>query len=112
MGKTMTKPAVKEQPNAPPAPDDEKPVERVGTWEEIQQHAELFAGKKVRVSVVPERGHRIRLEELTALPDDLSLAGAFKGKLGEFDSGLSDLSERTGERFTALMIEKHRKGHL
>lgn len=112
MGKTMSKAPRKPKPGEPARPEVEMPLEFFGTWEEIQKHTYELAGKTVHVTVLPEHGRILSVEDLAPLPDSISLAGAFSGRLGEFCLGQPELSTRTGERFAKLIAEKYSEEHL
>jgi hypothetical protein len=80
-----------------------------GTWEEIAQHADRLAGKRLRVEVL-ENGHEAAIE------GGETLAEALSGLIGVIDSshrlgGVSHLSEDE-HSFSEDLEQKRREGFL
>ena len=71
-----------------------------GTWEEILRHAPELAGRRVRLTVLsnenlkPQNGN--------------TLDQVLKGRVGRVQFQPSNLSIRTKEAFSDLLIEKYR----
>lgn len=111
MGKTLTKAPETAEASTETAvePEGETPIELVGTWEEIQERADELADKILRVTVLPERGRILRVEDLPRLPDDISAAGAFKRVSSGLKLGPSNLAARHKGVFGDIVEEKHRR---
>lgn len=109
MTETLTRASEFTGSEEPRQRQDAEPGVFIGTWEEIQTHAEQLRGRRVRVTVLPEQGAQAGAGTPVPLPEEESLAGAFKGRLGEFNFEPPDLSVRTGKRFAEMMAEEYRK---
>ncbi|MFM6058546.1 MAG: hypothetical protein ACKPBT_10245 [Microcystis aeruginosa] len=69
-----------------------------GTWEEILQHSAELAGQRVRLTILPDKSTNSSTTE--------TLDQKLKGRVGRVHFQPSDLSERVGEAFTALLEAK------
>jgi hypothetical protein len=73
-----------------------------GSWEELSARADEFKDRKDLILIVPG--------EARANPgvteDGMSLAEALKGRTGLVSFEPADLSEETGKKFAALLLEK------
>ena len=84
----------------------EKPIE--GTWEELQERLQTFP-KEQRFQLVPLPP----VQEATGpSQEEPSLAEQFAGRVGHFHFGNANLSQKSGQKFAALMAEKKRNGRL
>ncbi len=78
-----------------------------GTAEEIaEQLRDSKLTGRYRAILVPEDGAELNGNEETGE----TLLERLKGRVGRFDFGGVNLSEDTGQKFTELLAEKHRKG--
>lgn len=69
-----------------------------GTWEEILEHNAELAGQRVRLTILPDKSANSSAIE--------TLDQKLKGRVGRVHFQPSDLSERVGEAFTALLDVK------
>ncbi|MGK7927287.1 MAG: hypothetical protein AB4290_18925 [Spirulina sp.] len=70
-----------------------------GTWEEILARASELTGKRVRLTILEE--------ESRDRPPTQSLAQLLQGRVGRVSFQPPNLSERTSETFTDLLVEKY-----
>jgi 2-oxo-4-hydroxy-4-carboxy--5-ureidoimidazoline (OHCU) decarboxylase len=70
-----------------------------GTWEEILRHAPELAGQRVRLTVLPD--------ESSNHQNEVTLDQALKDRVGRVQFQPSNLSTRTKEAFTDLLVEKY-----
>jgi hypothetical protein len=71
-----------------------------GTWEEILLYASELAGRRVKLTVLPNKN--LSSQSTTTLDQVL------KDRVGRVYFQPSNLSERTGEAFAELLVEKHK----
>ncbi|NJO41699.1 MAG: hypothetical protein HC865_13970 [Cyanobacteria bacterium RU_5_0] len=71
-----------------------------GTWEEILRHAPELVGRRVRLTVLSNESSKPQ--------NGATLAQALKGRVGRVQFQPSNLSTRTNEAFTDLLVEKYR----
>jgi hypothetical protein len=81
-----------------------------GTWEEVEVHAAELRGRRVRLTVLPDDHAKEPANGET--PARTEVPEAFAGLIGGFHFGGANLSENTGEKFTDLLVEKHKEGQL
>ena len=81
-----------------------------GTWEEVAVHAAELRGRRVRLTVLPDDDEKGTTSgEISAQPE---IPEAFAGLIGGFHFGDANLSENTGEKFTDLLVRKHKEDRL
>lgn len=78
-----------------------------GTWEEVTGRAAELRGRRVRVTVLPDDEKEAMNGAARAQPE---IPEAFAGLVGGFHFGDANLSEDTGEKFTDLLVQKHKEG--
>ncbi|NJN91444.1 MAG: hypothetical protein HC878_14470 [Leptolyngbyaceae cyanobacterium SL_5_14] len=71
-----------------------------GTWEEILRHAPELVGRRVRLIVLSN--------ESSEPQNGATLDQVLKGRVGRVQFQPSNLSTRTKEVFTDLLVEKYR----
>ncbi len=71
-----------------------------GTWEEILRHAPELVGRRVRLTVLSN--------ESSQSQNGATLDQVLKGRVGQVQFQPSNLSTRTKEAFTDLLVEKYR----
>ena len=75
-----------------------------GTWEEIASHATELSGRDDLVLIVPAH-HAVGAH----VESPMNLAEQMKDYIGSIDLGDANLSENTGEKFTQLLVQAHRR---
>lgn len=76
-----------------------------GTGEEIASQVEEYGKKRLRVIIISE-------DDTDQAVTPPSLSDLLKGRLGRFDFGGVNLSSQTSRKFSELLEEKRREGHL
>ena len=76
-----------------------------GSWEEISARAEEFKNRDDLILIIPGDAET----KNGTIKEGISLAEALKGRTGLVSFDPTDLSEDTGKKFAALMVEKPRK---
>lgn len=66
-----------------------------GTWEEILQYAPQLSGQNVRLTILTPSS-----------PPSTSLDQLLKNRVGELSFEPTDLSERTHEAYTSLLMQR------
>ena len=75
-----------------------------GTWEEILRYAPELVGRRVRLTVLSNESSKHQ--------NGATLDQALKGRVGRVQFQPANLSTRTKEAFTDLLIEKYRLPEL
>ena len=75
-----------------------------GTWEEILRYAPELVGRRVRLTLLSNESSKSQ--------NETTLDQVLKGKLGRVQFEPSNLSTRTKEAFTDLLVEKYRLPEL
>jgi hypothetical protein len=75
-----------------------------GTWEEVLARASELSGHRVRVTVLDDdcADHQEQTE------DPKNLAKVLQGRLGRLSFDVPDLSQKAGDIFTDILIEKRK----
>lgn len=76
-----------------------------GSWDELCARADEFKNRKDLLLIVPGDGDA----KNGAVKEGITLAEALNGRTGRVSFEPSDLSEDTGKKFAALLVEKHQK---
>jgi hypothetical protein len=81
--------------------DNDTTIQVEGQWEELVQHADQFAGKRVRVIVLPERHSalsslRQEIVSWLAAGDAIEISRLAPGKSDAFSDGLADKFRKQG----------------
>ena len=76
-----------------------------GSWEELSARAEEFKDRNDLMLIIPAD---VEAKNGT-VREGMSLAEALKGRTGLVSFEPTDLSEDTGRKFAALLVEKHQK---
>ncbi len=71
-----------------------------GTWEEILRYAPELVGRRVRLTVLSTENSKPQ--------NEATLDQVLKGRVGRVQFQPSNLSTRTKEAFTDLLVEKYR----
>jgi hypothetical protein len=74
-----------------------------GTWEEVLTRSPELSGHRVRVTVLDDDYADHQTE------DPQNLAKALQGRLGRLSFDVPDLSQKTGDIFTDMLVEKHKR---
>ena len=75
-----------------------------GTWEEILRYAPELSGQRVRLTVLSNESSRSQ--------NGTTLDQILKGRVGQVQFQPSNLSTRTKEAFTDILVEKYRLPEL
>lgn len=76
-----------------------------GSWKDLCARAEEFKDRDDLMLIIPGDAET----KNGTIKADMSLAEALKGRTGLVSFEPSDLSEDTGKKFAALLLEKHQK---
>ena len=76
-----------------------------GSWEELSAHAEEFKNRDDLMLIIPGDTEA----KNGTFKEGMSLAEALKDRTGLVSFEPTDLSEGTGKKFAALLVEKHEK---
>ncbi|MBW3622597.1 MAG: hypothetical protein KY468_04220 [Armatimonadetes bacterium] len=83
-----------------------------GTWEEIAHHADEFAGKRLRLTVLGDADSPDEKQPEKSSSPPQSLADLLKEHIGAVHGKGLNLAERSEEAFGVILEEKHRKRGL